>query len=197
MKKLLLLLLLLFSCMRMFAQGPPPPAIFSVPKQEDLKEFVPEDKRFKITFGGIPNLEKQDKIDYQLETYKVVKNACKSIVVIREYKRNVEKNKDEILADIKQNILNLPNNLYTSEFPKTEIKDEKVIKIGKYKGIEFNYLHTYNFYKIRILFVGKRVYEITNHATNWHILSDYNKEKVEAFHKETERFFSSFQILEK
>ncbi len=81
------------------------------------------------------------------------------------------------------------------KLPKSTIEAEKDIEISGIAGKEFDVLQDYDFQKVRILIVGRRIYEIKSDVTNWHILTKSYPGKVADFKSETERFFASFKPL--
>ena len=63
---------------------PPAPLIFDAPRPEDLKEFIPADKAFRIVFPGLPK-SSNDKSDGILTTkYVVTRNGSDLIVDVNE-----------------------------------------------------------------------------------------------------------------
>lgn len=170
-----------------FAQSPPPaPLIYKAPEKSDLKEFTAEDKTFQITFPGVPKITEQEIPNGKVTNYRVYRQGSNSIVNTIDYEFEL-KDAGKIYEVVKTNLLKLP---------KLTVEAERDIKIdGVIVGKEFDVLQDYHFQKVRILIVGKRIYEIKSDVTNWHILSKYNKDKVTDFENETERFFASFKSL--
>jgi hypothetical protein len=200
MKKILTLLIFCFVLAGKYkAQDmpPPPPLIWAPPSETDIKEFVSKELGFKISFPGEPKLEKKQ-IDGVDESFlKVYRKGSNSIVRVLTYKNKVEKSRDEIVKNYRESIMNSPPPYFGAKVQKPEITSENEFKIGKYKGIEFIYKFDLRFAKVRLLFVDKRVYEIKTDVTNWHILTQSFKNKVEEFDKETKRFLDSFQLIKK
>lgn len=192
MKKHLLLitfLILISGGSSIFAQSPPPPPpplIYSAPAKSELKEFVSEDKTFQITFPGVPKIAKEKINDGNFTGYSVYRQGSNSIVNTVDYDFEVEGQSEKVFENIRASFL---------QISKTTIEAEKDIEVDNVSGKEFDVLQDYNYQKIRILIVGKRIYELRNDVTNWHILSKFNKEKVAEFEEETKRFFASFKIL--
>ncbi|MCY7345910.1 MAG: hypothetical protein LH614_06775 [Pyrinomonadaceae bacterium] len=170
-----------------FAQSPPPPAplIYKAPEKSILEEFIPEDKSFQITFPGVPKITKQEIANGKATNYRVYRQGSNSILNTIDYDFALN-DAAKIYEVVKANLLKIP---------KSTIEAEKDIKIDGISGKEFDVLQDYQFQKIRILIVGKRIYEIRNDVTNWHILSEYDKDKVAEFENETTRFFNSFKSL--
>jgi hypothetical protein len=176
---------------------PPPPLIWAAPSETEIKEFVSKDLGFKISFPGEPKLETKQVDGVEESFLKVYRKGSNSIVRIFTYKNKVAKFRDEIVKNYRESIMNSPPPYFGAKIPKPEISSENEFKIGKYNGIEFTYKFDLSFAKVRLLFVDKRVYEIKTDVTNWHILTQSFKQKVEEFDKETQRFFDSFQLLKK
>jgi len=164
---------------------PPAPLIYRAPEKSELKEFTSEDTAFQITFPGVPKTSEQEISNGNVTNYRVYRQGSNSIVNTIDYNFELESNMEKIYETVKANLLKVP---------KSTVEAEKDIKVDGKVGKEFNVLQDYQFQKIRILIVGKRIYEIRSDVTNWHILSKYNKEKVVDFENETERFFSSFKL---
>ncbi len=164
---------------------PPKPLIYKVPEKNELKEFVSEDKTFQIVFPGVPKMTEQEIPNGKITNYRVYQEGSTSIVNTIDYNYELS-DADKIYEIVKANLLKLP---------KAKIETEKDIKVGEISGKEFDVLQDYQFQKIRILIVGKRIYEIKSDVTNWHILNNYYKDKVAGFRNETERFFASFKSL--
>ncbi|HEX8735299.1 MAG TPA: hypothetical protein VF721_08265 [Pyrinomonadaceae bacterium] len=198
MKKLLLATLLLsFSSLAILAQdyeAPPPPLIYLAPRADEIKEFVSKENNFSISFPGVPKTAAKKTEESTENVFSVYRSGSNSIVSVWEFKNDVENNREEILERYRKGILNFP-------FPggaekvKPTMTSENDFQIGKYKGREFAYEAGLKFTKVRLLFVGKRIYEIKTDVTNWHILSEYQKANARDFERETERFFSSFRLL--
>lgn len=189
--------LFIFSSIAVWAQKmPPPPLIYSAPKPAEIKEFISPDRKFKVSFPGIPRVEKEANEVYSGSVYFVIRAGSNSIVNEIVYKENMEQKMDQFLERYKESILNSPNVSYGKTYPKAKIIVEKDIQIGDLKGKEFAYELVMQYYKVRVLFMKERVYEIKTDVTNWHILKDSMKDKVAEFDKESERFFNSFQILD-
>ena len=193
MKKFINWILVLSFCgSTVFAQKkpppPPPPAplTYKAPEEKDLKEFVSADKTFQITFPGVPQISRQEIPNGIITSYRVYRHGANSIVNTIDYNFELENSREKIYETIRANLLKIP---------KSKIEAEKEININGTKGMEFEVLQDYQFQKIRIMIVGKRVYEVKNDVTNWHILSNYNSEKTVEFGIETERFFASFKSL--
>lgn len=162
---------------------PPKPLIYNAPDKTDLKEFIPEDKTFQITFPSAPTITKQEAENSSIISYRVYRQGSNSLVNIVEFKNNVE--------GIKETIYDLAKNSYL-KLPKSTIETEKDIQIDGREAREFDVLQDFNYQKNIILIVGSRVYEISSDVTNWHIIGDATKKQ---FFDETERFFSSFKHL--
>ena len=188
MKYLLSLIFILNLCvLAVHAQlPPPPPLIYKAPEKTELKEFVSEDKTFQITFPGIPKISKQEIEGGNLTSYIVYRQGSNSIVNTADFTVEVEANKEKIYETMKSNLLKLP---------KTTIEAERNFKIDGKEGKEFDVVQDFYLQKIRILIIGKRIYEIKSDVTNWHILSKYSKEKAAEFENETRRFFDSFKHI--
>lgn len=168
-------------------QPPPPPAplIYKAPNASDLRNFVSEDKTFQITFPGIPKISKQEIPNGNVTSYRVYRQGSNSIVNTIDYNFELENNAERIYENVRTTLLKVP---------KSTIEAERDVKIGDMSGKEFDVLQDYQFQKIRILIVAKRIYEIKSDVTNFHILSKYNREKITDFKNETERFFASFKL---
>jgi hypothetical protein len=167
---------------------PPPPLIYKAPGKSDFKEFISEEKNFQIVFPGAPKITKQESENGTVTSYQVYREGSNSIVGITEFKYDLEKNRERIYEIMKAAFL---------KSPKTKIESEKDIQLNGLPGKEFNLLSDFQYQRTRIFIVGERIYEIRNDVTNWHILTKYNKEKVDDFNNETERFFNSFKFLNK
>ncbi|HEY0657795.1 MAG TPA: hypothetical protein VGD05_04950 [Pyrinomonadaceae bacterium] len=152
-----------------------------------MKDFVSEDKTFQITFPGIPKITKQEMENAAVTSHRIYRQGSNSIVNVYDYGFEIEGQKDKILETVKNNLL---------KKPKSTIESEKDIEIGGLTGKELQVLQDYQFQIIRILITGKRIYELKNDVTNWHILSKFNNDKVEEFKVETRRFFDSFKIIQ-
>ena len=167
-----------------FAQSPPP-LIYSAPEKSELKEFTAEDNTFQVTFPGIPKIAEQKITDGNITSYSTYRKGSNSIVNTIEYDFDVENQSKKIFENIKNTLL---------ETPKLTIRAERNINFDGFSGKEFDVLQDYQYQKIRILIIGKRIYELRSDVTNWHILNQYQKEKIIEFEEETKRFFSSFKI---
>lgn len=167
---------------------PPPPAplIYKAPDEKDLKEFISADKTFQVTFPGVPQVSRQEIPNGVVTSYRVYREGANSIVNTIDYDFELENSREKIYESVRANLLKIP---------KSKIEAEREINIGGSKAIEFDVLQDYQFQKIRIVIVGKRIYEVKNDVTNWHILSKYNVNKTVEFRDETERFFASFKSL--
>lgn len=162
---------------------PPAPLIYKAPKADELKEFVAEDKTFRVTFPGVPKITGQKVKNGTLATYLVYRQGSNSIVNVADFDIDIESGREEIYASVRNDFL---------KTPKTTIEAEKDIRINGEPGKEFDVLQDYRYQKIRILIVGARIYEIKNDATNWHIVGNLTKQQ---FFSETERFFNSFSHI--
>ena len=198
MKKLVLAILLLsFSSLPISAQddSPPPPLIYLAPRADEIKEFASKENNFSIGFPGVPKVDTKPAKEFTSAIFRVYRHGSSSLVSVWQFKKNVENRQEEILKKYRESILNLAPPFPGAQFPKPSIISETDIQIGKYKGKELAYEADLRFVRVRLLFVGKRVYEIKTDVTNWHILTKYQKDKAADFAKETERFFSSFRLL--
>ncbi|HEX8249222.1 MAG TPA: hypothetical protein VF599_13680 [Pyrinomonadaceae bacterium] len=198
MKKLLLAILLLsFSSLAVLAQDdmPPPPLIYSAPSAAEIKEFVSKENNFSISFPGVPNTAAKKTEDSTENVFSVYRSGSNSTVSVWEFKNDVENRREEVLKRYRESILYAPF-LSSGDKLKPSITSENDIQIGKYKGKEFAYKADLKFTRVRLLFAGKRIYKIKTDVTNWHILTEYYKEKVSDFGKETDRFFNSFKFLD-
>src|SRR5215213_6433618 len=197
MKKLLLAMLLLsFSSLAILAQNdepPPPVLIYSAPRAAEIKEFVSKENNFSISFPGVPKAAAKKTEESTENVFSVYRYGSNSIVTVWEFKNDVENRREEILERYRKGILNVPFPI-GGEKLKPSMISENDIQTGKYKGKELAYEADLKFTRVRLLFVGKRIYEIKTDVTNWHLLSEHFKDKVSDFEKETERFFSSFQL---
>jgi hypothetical protein len=167
------------------APPPPPPLIYKAPQKSEFKEFVSDDKTFQVTFPGVPKVTKQEMINASIISYRVYRQGSNSIADTIDFNSNLENNKEKFYEIIKGNLLKMS---------KSKIEAEKDFQINGKSGKEFDVLYDYQYQKIRILVVGKRVYEIRSDVTNWHIIGDKTKKE---FFDETERFFNSFRFLDK
>ncbi len=199
MKKICLSAILLFICScKVLAQvPPPPPLIWAPPSESEIKEFISKEFGFKISFPGEPKIETKKSEDGFETLFKVYRNGSNSFVRVTDFKERLKKYQEQMIQSYRELILNTPPPYIGAKVSKPEIISESEFTVGKYKGIEFVYKFDLRFAKVRLLFVEKRTYEIKLDITNWHILNDHYKEKVEAFNKETERFFNSFQLIKK
>jgi hypothetical protein len=187
-----------FCSLAVLAQAPPPPPaplIYKAPEKSELKEFLSDDSKFQVTFPGEPKITKQEFENGFIITYRVYRQGSNSIVSVIEYKNNVEDKREEIIEHYKNTIFNIPNKVYSSTFPPPKITEEKDFQLEGIKGKEFAFESNMQFTKVRLLFVGKKVYEIKSDVTNWHILTKHVKDKVADFEQETKRFFDSFKFL--
>ncbi|MBS1796427.1 MAG: hypothetical protein JSS81_21435 [Acidobacteria bacterium] len=175
---------------------PPPPTIYSAPNPSEIKEFISDQDGFKVSFPGIPKAQESTKNETRIRSYSVNREGSNSMVSVMEFKPGAEFDTDQFIASYKEGILNLSTTLYGQNFPNAKIVLEKDFQSGKNKGKEFHYEWLMMFYKVRLLFVDKKVYEVLVNVSNWHILKDMRKEKVEEFERESERFLNSFQVLE-
>lgn len=170
------------------AQAPPPPAplIYKAPQKTDLNEFVSEDNTFQITFPGVPKITKQEIPNGTVTNYRVYRQGSSSVVNAIDYNFELENQKEKIYEIVKNNLL---------KAPKAAIGAERDIIISGTAGKEFDVLQDYQFQTIRVLIIGRRIYEIKSDVTNWHILSKYNKDKAVDFENETRRFLDSFKSI--
>jgi hypothetical protein len=189
MRMLLALIVMLnFGGLLAFAQNPfppPPPLIYSAPKDVDIKEFVSEEGKFKVSFAGAPKVEKNQTSEAITTNYKIYRQGSNSVVATNDFSIDLESIKDKFFELVKTNIL---------KNTKAKITEEKEIQIDGKTGKEFVVDYGMTNLRIRILPVGKRVYEINSDVTNWHIIGEKTKKE---FEKETERFFNSFRLIQK
>lgn len=198
MKKIIFLLTFLIMAKVILAQGPPPPpppSIYSAPDKNEINEFVSIDNNFKISFPGKPVIEKDLKENVLSVSFTVKREASKSYVNIQKFSTNIENKKDDIFRSFKEYALNTPEPFKGANIPKPKLIEEKEVKLGSVSGIEFTYEANFQYTKARIFVVNDTIYEMVNYAANWHILSRFNPEKVEAFNKESERFLNSFKFI--
>ena len=178
---------LFFYGINIFAQSPPPPPlIYSAPEKSELKEFTAEDKAFQITFPGVPKITKQEITNGNITNYSFYRKGSNSIVNTIDYDFEVQDQSDKVFENIKNSLLKIP---------KATIEAERNIDFDGISGKEFDVLQDYEYQKIRILIIGKRIYELRKDVTNWHILNQFKKEKVAEFEEEAKRFFASFKII--
>lgn len=163
--------------------SPPPPLIYKAPQKSELRTFYAGDKTFQITFPGMPLVSKKEAQNGLVTNYRVYRQGSNSIVNTNDFRVDLEQNKGKLFEIIKAHLLKVP---------KSRIEAEKDILIDGTSGKEFDVLFDYQYQKIRILIVGKRVYEIKSDITNWHIIGDNTKKE---FFAETDRFFNSFKFL--
>lgn len=188
MKRLLSLTVLLNVCgFAAFAQPPalpppPPPLIYASPEKNDLKEFVSADKSFQLIFPGIPQITEQKTDNAFITNYRVYRQGSNSIATVTDFDFDVEGIKEKLYELSKGGLLK------TSE---SKIKAERDVRTNGKTGKEFDVLSGYQYQKVRIVAVGKRVYEIRSDVTNWHIIGEAVKKQ---FFDETERFFNSLKL---
>lgn len=173
---------------------PPPPLIYSAPQDADFKEFISKDAGFSISFPGTPDSKVVQGEGFVLTYFKTRRKGSNSIVTLIEYKKNVAEKADKIIERYRETILNHPLTIGKSQYPSKITRDNE-INSGGFIGREIEYVSDLEFTKIRLLFSGKRVYEIKTDVTNWHILNQFHKEIVADFEKESARFFNSFKII--
>jgi hypothetical protein len=190
MKNLLTLLAIFqFGAVFVFSQKPlPPPAplIYKAPLKTDLKDFTAADKSFSITFPGTPKTVTRDMDKAIVTTSSVYRQGSNSVVSVYEFQNNLEEIREKAFELYK-------SSLRTS--PKMTIEAEREIEFDGMPAKEYDILEDFNFHKIRVFISGKRIYELKNDVTNWHILTKYNKDKAADFENETKRFFDSFKLL--
>lgn len=167
-----------------YAQPPaqPAPLIYRSPEKTDLKEFVSEDKTFQITFPGVPEITEQKTDNAFITNYRVYRQGSNSIVTVTDFDFDVEGIKEKVYELGRSALL---------KTPESKIKAERDVRTNGKSGKEFDVLHNNQYQKVRIIAVGKRVYEIKSDATNWQISGEAVKKQ---FFDETERFFNSLKI---
>ncbi len=191
--KYLIILLLVMNAGAVFVYSqkklkqPPPPLIYKAPDKTELKEFTAEDKSFKITFPGVPKTDKRDMDKAIVTIASVYRQGSNSVISIYEFKNDLEDMKETAFALYKSSL---------EKSPKTKIEAERDLRFDGIQAKELDVLEDLKFQKIRLVISGKRLYELKNDVTNWHIISKYNKEKVSEFEVETNRFFGSFKLLD-
>ena len=138
MKKFLILIFILnifkINVLAQKMPPPPPPLIYNSPAKSDLKEFIPEDKSFQITFSGIPTKTEKEVEKNLITTYKVYRQGSNSLVNVIEFEDNVE--------DIKDKIYELARNSYLKQ-PKSKIEAEKDIQLDGRPAKVFEVLRDY------------------------------------------------------
>lgn len=183
----LILILNFFSFVAVAQLPPPPPAplIYKSPEKKDLQEYTASNKSFKAIFPGTPQVsENKEKISTSI-SYSVKRMGSLSLVLINEFDVNTEDKLSYVFESVKSGLIK--QNL--------KIENEKDIKIDGIVGKEFSASDALTFQKARIFATGKRIYIILSDVTNWQILNNFHKDKVEEFNNETDRFFNSFKIL--
>lgn len=166
-------------------EPPPPPLIYKIPDKASLKPFISEDSVFEAVFPGDPTIKATDTDDFKLISYQTYKDGSRSMVVVYHYNVNIDGNKPNLYAVIRENAL---------RYPKATIESEIEIKNGEIEGREFNILSDYLYKRMRVFAKGKTLYVVSCDVTNWHILTSSYKEKVADFKAESERFMNSFKI---
>lgn len=162
---------------------PPAPLIYKAPEQKDLRDFVFEDKTFQATFPDIPAVRKQNVENGAITSYRTYRQGSFSIVNTIDLIVDAENNREKIYENVRNSF---------SKTPKTTVEAEREFSVDGRTGKEFDVLQDFLYFKVRVLIVGARVYEIRNTVTNWHIIGEATKKR---FFAETERFFNSFKHL--
>lgn len=183
---LAILFLLSFGEILVYTQEPlppPPPLIYSAPNSADIKEFVPEDKSFKVAFPGTPKISKQDVTGGSITTYSVYRQGSNSVVTIIDSGDGITLKNEEIIERLKGNLLKAPD---------SKLVEEKDFKTTNQTGKEFAVNYGMKFMKVKMLITKKKIYLISSDVTNWHIIGNPTKK---AYEDETTRFFDSFETL--
>ncbi|MCD9187409.1 MAG: hypothetical protein LUM44_13320 [Pyrinomonadaceae bacterium] len=191
---LFLIIALKIFVISIYSQSPPPPPppkplIYSAPGKDEIKEFESKDFDFKADFVGVPNLTQGKLIEGTENLFKINHKGSEAHIRVIDFDFNIEKSvdKDEIFGLFKSKYLDEPGN---------ELVSEKDFSLNGKPGKEFEIKDDLELKKIRVLIRNDRIYEQYIDVTNWHILSEYNPDKVKAFRDEAARFFASFEIVE-
>lgn len=161
---------------------PPPPLIWKAPDSNEIKKYPNNTHRFSVEFAGEIEVSENGGV---LSHYVAKRAGSLSYVrVIHFTEEDLKKVSNEaILQEVKDTYSTTDGYKIVGE-----VKAEP-------KSIEFSASNKYKFRRIRAMLASGKLYELYIDVTNWHILQDYHKDKVEAFNFEANRFFSSFKLL--
>ena len=162
---------------------PPPPLIYKAPEKTILQEFVSSNKDFKAIFPGTPQIKEEKLENGSFTMYRIYRQGSNSIVNVSESVTDIEKQKDKVYEMARANFL---------KEPRTKIESEKDVSNSGITGKEFSVTDNFTYRKVRFFITGKKVYEIINDVTNWHVIGEKTKKE---YFDETDRFFDSFKIL--
>jgi hypothetical protein len=175
---------------------PPPPLIWSPPTATDLSEFLGGEGGFKAMFPGLAKKSASSQTNIAVTVYSVYRKGSISAVTVMSFPSDIESRANEFYELYKQNLAvlapkapgRLPNKKFVLNF-------DREVEVAGRKAREFGYVYDYYYTQVAVMIVGNQVYAISSDVTNWHILSDYNREVVQAFVKEAERFRNSFSLV--
>ena len=167
------------------AQGDPP-TTYSAPKADEIKEFVSDWSKFKADFAGKPETKRNAEAP-GYAAYYLKRLGSNTSVTVNEFGGDTAKKKDMIYQYVKDSLTKLPQ---------AKIVAETDFESGIYTGKEFavTYDEGRIYARVRVLPVGKRIFEIKTDVVNWHMLTDDMKKDFET---EAARFFGSFKLIEK
>lgn len=164
--------------------SPPPPLIWTPPDSSEVTKYVSSTHGFSIDFIGTPAVAENRGV---LSFYTVRrKGSLMSVRVVHFTKEDLEKMTNlEIIQEIKA--------VYGTSH------GFEILKLTKEQdqAIEFSSSNKYTFRRVKAEIRGDKLYELYIDVTNWHILQDYYKDRVDAFNREADRFFDSFRFLPK
>lgn len=168
---------------------PPPPLIYSAPSPDQFQEFTSTEHGFAITFPGKPTEKKSTEQGVDLNIITFNRAGSVSSVLVTYFNTNIATH--STIESFRNQIMKLQGTTGTQ--PK--IERERYFEVAGRTAHEFVYSHDVFLTRHNLIFDGNRIVQIVISVTNYSFLKRANKEILEAFNAEADRFVSSFRFV--
>ncbi len=189
MEKLLFVFIATFSLLISIngQTDPPPPLIYAPPDIAQLQEYSAPRYGFKIVFAGIPYESQELSEEENIFKFRTRQNGSTEMVKVTQLVlKGSESVSDSTIFDRKRDEYHADK--------KSTLESEKDVFVGSRLGKEFRFNQVLFYRIIRVFIVKNHIYELSVDVTNWHILQQFNQDKIREFENESLRFFESFQF---